>query len=223
MPPLGDLDLSEPGVRLLAAVDARDESTARTVLADQPELATIRHHGASLVRRAAYAELSGLVDDVLDVGVDLDVFDVATVGREDLLVDLLDEDPSRRDARSDDGFTPLHLASYSGQVKVTEVLLNRGADCDAASTNEMAVRPINSAAARAHEVVVHLLLDHGADVDATMAGGFSPLHAAAHNGQTSMVRLLLDRGADPNVRTDGGLTPGDLAQHAEVRALFPTL
>lgn len=221
--PFGDPAPDDGVVRLFAAVDGRDEDTARAVVAERPELAAARRQGASLVRLAAYADMADLVDDLLGHGVDMDVFDAAATGREDVLTELLELDPSQRDAISDDGFTPLLLASFFGQVKATELLLNRGADCDAASTNPMAVRPVNSAAARSHEVVMHLLLDHGADVDSTMAGGFRPLHAAAHDGRISMVRLLLDRGADPNARTDDGLTPADVARDDEVRALFAAL
>lgn len=221
--PSGDPAPDDGVLRLFAAVDARDEDTARAVVADRPELTAARRRGASLLRLAAYADMADLVDDLLDRGVDMDVFDAAATGREDVLAELLDLDPSQRDATSDDGFTPLLLASFFGQVKATELLLNRGADCDAASTNPLAVRPVTSAAARSHEVVMHLLLDHGADVDSTMAGGVRPLHAAAHDGRISMVRLLLDRGADPNARTDDGLTPADVARDDEVRALFAAL
>jgi ankyrin repeat protein len=208
---------------LLAAVDGGDEAAARTLLAEAPELAGTTARGASVVRLAAYASMRGLVADLLDAGVALDVHDAAALGRVDELQARLDEDPEALESVSADGFTPLHLAAFFGQVKAVELLLNRGAGCDPVSSNAMAVHPINSAAAGAHEVVVHLLLDHGADADATMAGGFRPLHAAAHNDRPRMVRLLLDRGADPNARTDDGLTPADVAVSDEVRSIFASL
>jgi len=207
----------------LAAIDDGDEPRARAILATDAGVARRPARGASPVRLAAYAAMRGLVADMLEAGITLDVFDAAALCRMDELQALLDADPSLLEAISDDGFTPLHLAAFFGQVKAVELLLNRGADCDPVSTNAMAVHPINSAAAGAHEVVVHLLLDHGADADATMAGGFRPLHAAAHNDRPTMVRLLLDRGADPNARTDEGATPADVAVSDEVRAIFAAL
>lgn len=204
-------------------MDDGDEPVARETLARHPELAGERARGASLVRLAAYAHMAGLVADLLDSGIPLDVFDAAALGHVEALHDLLDAQPDQRDVVSEDGFTPLHLAAFFGQVKACELLLNRGAACDPISANDLAVHPINSAAAGSHEVVVHLLLDHGADADATMSGGYRPLHAAAHNDRPAMVRLLLERGADPNARTDQGETPADVAVSDEVRAIFAEL
>jgi len=208
---------------LLTAIDIGDEVVARDVLVRHPELAPVRARGASVLRLAAYAHMGGLVEDLLAAGAPLDVFDAAALGRVEELQALLDEDPARRDVESADGFTPLHLAAFFGHVRATELLLNRGAPCDPVSSNPLRVHPINSAAAGAHEVVVHLLLDHGADADATMSDGYRPLHAAAHNDRPDMVRLLLERGADPNARNDLGETPADVAVGAEVRAIFAAL
>jgi ankyrin repeat protein len=204
-------------------MDIGDEPVARDMLVQHPDLASVRARGASMVRLAAYAHMDGLVTDLLAAEVPLDVFDAAALGRVDELEALLDADPDDRDAVSEDGFTPLHLAAFFGHLRVTELLLNRGASCDPVSTNALAVQPINSAAANSHEVVVHLLLDHGADADATMSDGYRPLHAAAHNDRPAMVRLLLERGADPNARNELGETPADVAVGDEVRAIFASL
>lgn len=204
-------------------MDIGDEPVARETLALHTDLATVRARGASMVRLAAYAHMRGLVADLLDLGITLDVFDAASLGRVDELQELLDATPDDRDAVSEDGFTPLHLAAFFGQVKATELLLNRGAPCDPVSANDLAVHPINAAAANSHEVVVHLLLDHGADADAVMSEGYRPLHAAAHNDRPNMVRLLLERGADPNARNERGETPADVAVSDEVRAIFAEL
>jgi ankyrin repeat protein len=70
-------------------------------------------------------------------------------------------------------------------------------------------------------VIVHLLLDRGADIEACQAGGVRALHAAAHRDDAAMVRLLLERGADPHASTDDGRTPRDLAGSTQVSDLLP--
>lgn len=57
-------------------------------------------------------------------------------------------------------------------------------------------------------LLVELLLDHGADVNAEANDGRTPLHEAVHNGRRSgVVELLIARGANVNAATDGGVTP----------------
>jgi ankyrin repeat protein len=208
---------------LTAAVEGGDEETARALVARHPELAGVSIRDVHLVRMAAYAQMTGLVDDLLALDVDLDVFDAASLGRTDVLAALLDADPTLVEAWSTDGFTPLHLAAFFGHIRPTELLLNRGADPEPVSRNDMAVRPINSAAGKPFTIVVHLLLDHGADADAAMTGGYRPLHAAAHNGQAAVVKVLLERGADPNARNDAGETAADVAADDAIREILASV
>ena len=63
-------------------------------------------------------------------------------------------------------------------------------------------------------MIVHLLLDRGADIEAAQGGGVRAIHSAAHRDDVAMVRLLVDRGADPSAATDDGRTPADLAHAA---------
>jgi cytohesin len=56
-------------------------------------------------------------------------------------------------------------------------------------------------------VVMAILLDHGADVNARGDRGFTPLHYAVAGNQTKSVELLLAHGADVNAADDGGWLP----------------
>lgn len=56
--------------------------------------------------------------------------------------------------------------------------------------------PLHQAVVRNHIATVHLLLEHGAEINAVKADGLTPLHLAALNGHSQVVILLLNRGAN---------------------------
>ena len=94
------------------------------------------------------------------------------------------------------------------------MLLEHGADVAAVSRNDLAVQPLNSAAAGRRLDVVEALLDAGADPNARSHAGFAPLHAAAEHGDRELVERLLERGADPSAPLDDGRLAEDLAREA---------
>jgi len=55
-------------------------------------------------------------------------------------------------------------------------------------------------------IMVELLLDHGADIEAENGSGSSVLYMAVANGQEEVVRLLIYRGADVRSRRQYGMT-----------------
>jgi uncharacterized protein len=169
--------------------------------------------GVSAVRRAAYRRRA-LLDAVLAAGPPLDGFDAAVVGDLDRL--------AAPDEWSEDGFTPLHLAVFGGQLHAARVLLERGADTEAMSRHELIkVRPLHTAAFVGETELARILLEHRADPNGRAAdGGGTALHSAAQNGNAALVRLLLEYGADPEAHTDDGRTPADLAADAETAALL---
>ena len=57
--------------------------------------------------------------------------------------------------------TPLHIAACRGHYKCAEVLLRHGANVNATHIHASA---LHSSAKRQDELMVHLLLEHGADV-----------------------------------------------------------
>ncbi|TMG25669.1 MAG: ankyrin repeat domain-containing protein [Chloroflexi bacterium] len=200
--------------QVTAAIDAikRDDAEQmRALLRDDPSLAVARAaDGLSVLTTAAYHSRKTIVELLLATGPLLDIFEASTVGRADRVGELLDEGVSPATV-SPDGFTPLHLAAFFGHPETVRLLLDRGAEVDPVSDNDLRVRPLNSAAAGGHGKVVGLLLQHGAAVDGPEGAGFTPLHVAAENGDVESARLLLAAGANPERRTDDGRTAADMA------------
>ena len=125
---------------------------------------------------------------------------------------------------SADGWTPLHLAAAFGGDDAVQFLLEQGADVHQRSRNALNNQPLHACVAISKSThAAKLLLDHGADVNATQHGGFTPLHAAAFSGELALVRLLVDSGAALDPKTNDGQTALDLARekgHDEVVKLI---
>lgn len=134
----------------------------------------------------------------------LDVFEAAAMGETEQLANLLKGDKTLVNARSRDGFTPLHLAAFFGRPLTVGVLLRFGADANAEADNDTRVRPVHSAAASRDANTMKALLDDGADVNAQQAGGFTALHSVALHGNEDMVGMLLEAGADVSIEADDG-------------------
>lgn len=148
-------------------------------------------------------------------GIELDVFDAAALGDVERLLELLGDSPDLVHVLADDGFTPLHLACFSGGAEATRVLVERGAPLERLAESSFApVRPLGTAAFRRDHASARVLLEAGADAEGRAEGGFTPLHAAAQHGDAELVDLLLEHGADPSSETDDGRTAEQLAREA---------
>jgi len=94
-------------------------------------------------------------------------------------------------------------ASYYGQIKVVEKLLDQGVDVNAIYKNGMTA--LMAASQAGHIETVKLLLDKGANVNTMDNDGGTALMIACQEGHADMVKLLLDKGADVDVKdSDGG-------------------
>ncbi|KAM4018029.1 ankyrin repeat domain-containing protein 27 isoform 2-T3 [Anomaloglossus baeobatrachus] len=67
--------------------------------------------------------------------------------------------------------------------------------------------PLHIAALHGHSVLVHLLLKHGAHVDAKNGNRALPLHLACHKGHLEVVKILMEVSAGKNKKDANGNTP----------------
>ncbi|KAJ7019611.1 ankyrin repeat-containing domain protein [Mycena alexandri] len=105
---------------------------------------------------------------------------------------LLDQAPFQPDSEHPE----IIVASYYGHTEIVGILLEKGADVNAAGGFNG--NSLQAAAAQGHIEIVGILLEKGANVHA--AGGLygSSLQAAAAQGHTEIVCILLENGADVN-------------------------
>lgn len=149
--------------------------------------------------QAVYRGDQARADELLASNPELDVFEAAAVGKVDRLSELLDEAPARANAWADDGYQPLGLASFFGHVEAARLLVERGAEVNSASRNDMKVMPLHSAAAtsdpEARYELAKLLLENGADPNARQQDDYTPLMAADQHGDARLRGLLVEHGA----------------------------
>ena len=105
------------------------------------------------------------------------------------------------------GYTALHRAAADGDEDVLTLLLENGADPNAATN--YGLTPLHSAIAAVRPAAVRMLLARGANPHQALSHGLTPLHWAAIRGAAPIVEFLLAYGADPAARDANGRTARD--------------
>ena len=155
---------------------------------------------------------SGLIDRLLDLGVDREARDghgmsalhlATALGRETVLKQLIANGASPH-ARAADGQTPLGVALASGRRDLADWLDWRGWALPKRALRES---DLPAAAMAGDADAVRRLLDLGFAVDSPDAQGCTALLRAAGGGHRATVDLLIGRGADPQHAANTGATP----------------
>jgi ankyrin repeat protein len=135
------------------------------------------------------------------------------------------------DAVNEVGYTPLMAAARTYRVDVVALLLRSGADVHRRSQDGHTPLhwSVGSPAAETPEAphiqaqCVHMLLEHGAIVNAITHSEITPLMSAAWFGCAPSVACLLRAGANHTLRDKSGRTAEDLARlrkHNEIATLL---
>jgi hypothetical protein len=201
-------------VTIFELIDDGDAEGVRELLARDPGAAAARdEQGLSALMRSFYRGGGEVLEAIRAADPPLDGWDRLLMGESDGL--------PPADARSPDGFTPLHIAAFAQNAAATRALIAAGADVNELATASFAqVTPLGTAATFAATEIVRVLLNNGADTERTSDHGNTPLHSAAANGNREIVELLLAHGASAAATTADGKTPADLAANDEIRALL---
>ncbi|MFP6596987.1 MAG: sigma-70 family RNA polymerase sigma factor [Candidatus Hydrogenedentota bacterium] len=163
---------------------------------------------------------------------------------------LLMNEPELVEARNDDGLNILlyaaHAGHHSGNPRVAEVLLSRGASLDLSSASALGfsekVRywihrnpqriherglwgrtPLHWAISGGHVELAEWLLGHGAAIEATDHWGCTPLHLAAELGQRDSVDLLVGANANVHAQLKNGKSILHLAAQSGDVTIVETL
>jgi ankyrin repeat protein len=192
----------------LEACKAGDEATVRDRLSRDQTLAGIRaESGETPVMAALYRGHQTIVDALVDAGAPLDLFAAAALGRVEIVEARLVHNPDALNRSAYDGWTALHLAAFFGRLPVVTLLLERGADLLARSSNSIDNTALHAAVAGGRVESALALIEAGSDVNAPDGGGHTPLHIAAEAGYVPIVEALLRRNANPHAVDAEDRTP----------------
>uniref|UniRef100_A0A8P4GN31 Kinase D-interacting substrate 220a n=1 Tax=Dicentrarchus labrax TaxID=13489 RepID=A0A8P4GN31_DICLA len=101
------------------------------------------------------------------------------------------------DSRSDNGQTPLMVATEQGNLEIVQELIRRGANVNLDDVDCWTA--LISAAKEGHIEVVRELLENNANLEHRDMGGWTAVMWAAYKGRTDVAQLLLEKGANPNI------------------------
>jgi ankyrin repeat protein len=198
-------------MNVIEAIRAGDlEALKRAVASDPAAVGAKADGGIPAALFAAYCRRPDFAQALIDAGVRVDLPTACALGRTETAAAILDAHPELVHARTADGWTPLHLAAFFGQVETARLLIARKAGVHARSANSNANLPLHAAAAGRHSAIVEMLLQAGSDVNAVQEEGFTALHSAAQSGDAATMEVLLRYGADLHKPADDGRTPADL-------------
>lgn len=112
-------------------------------------------------------------------------------------------------ARDNFGHTPLHLASWNGDLEIVEALIAAGANAKAIDNSGRT--PLHNPINHGSSEIVKVLIAAGANVNAINESGEIPLHNLSWRGDPETINVLIAAGANVNAVTHNGDTPLKLA------------
>lgn len=140
---------------------------------------------------AAIAQHYELVEILIDngavVGIHMAILQKDTHAVKNFLIN----QPSLINSRRNRGMTPLHLSAISGQLEITEILLNNGANVN--FFTPASETPLYQAIKFNNVTVAEFMIDKGADINLSLG-----LQTAALQNNTEMLQLLIRKGGDVN-------------------------
>lgn len=168
--------------------------------------------GGMLLHTAVIDHNLNMVENLIDIGVDLNVEDnegltplykaLKSVNNE--TAKMLVHAGAKYDGVSSTGNTMIHNAVIKGDLDVLQSLIKLGAQVDA--LNSDGVTPLYKAAETSNQAAIDALIIGNADIDFKSQHGRSLLQIAVHRGRLDVVKQLIQLGASLNTCEDNGAT-----------------
>ncbi len=122
------------------------------------------------------------------ISTDFMVFDAIRSGEIETVRRLIYENPDLGHRRDERGFTPLVMATYSNQLEIAELLIEKGADVN--EQDAMGNTPLMGVCFKGNLEIIEMLLAKGADVHFKNSKGDSALSYAKMSGNAEVISLI---------------------------------
>lgn len=136
------------------------------------------------------------------------IFDLARIGTVAEVKDLMKQNPDIINQTNENGFSPLILACYKGNVEVAEFLMDHVKDVNYKSQEGTALAGLS---VKYNKTLTEHLLRKNADPNIADATGTTPLFWAVKFGNKELTELLLKHKADKSIKDSQGMTPFEYA------------
>lgn len=148
------------------------------------------------------------------------VFDIARSGTVAELKDLMKTNPDVINQTNENGFSPLILACYRGNIEVADFLIDNVKDLDYKSQDGTALAGLS---VRYNKNLVEHLLKKNANPNVADSTGTTPLFWAVKSGNKELVGLLLQYKAGTTMKDSMGMTPFEYALKADNKEIIKLL
>ena len=115
------------------------------------------------------------------------------------------------DEQDKDGITPLHLATYYGDIDIVKALIDKKVSLELGDSNGRT--PLHYAAEKDQLEVAEILIQEGAKIDSIGKYNMTPLHIAVHYASAEFVEFLIKKGAKVDIPNQEGKTPLVIANY----------
>jgi len=138
----------------------------------------------------------------------LNVFDVARSGSAADAKKLVKENKNIFNTSNKEGYAPLTLACYRGNIEVVKIILKQK---NYINVNSNMGTPLMAATVKGNTDIVKLLLNANADVNLPDSSGTTPLIFATIFKYTPIIKMLLKENADKTIKDNNGKTAFEFA------------
>lgn len=145
----------------------------------------------------------------------MDIFDAIRTEDAEVVNTAINDSQKVHHKRNRGGYTPLILATYLGQKRITKLILKTKMDINAKDNSGNTA--LMGVCYKGYTEIAELLIEAGAQVNEQNYNGATALTYAATFNQSELVTLLLEHGADPRIPDSRGLKPSD---HAKNQGLY---